>query len=339
MALGIVSVALVAYALRRIDLAGAWRTLARANVGYLALSLAVTLISIALKTVRWRALFYPRGRSFRFRDLLAALLVGQLGNVLLPARLGDVARIGAVTVRGQVSLGPATLTVVVEKVYDSLALLALLLALSPFVAVRPLEYGVRLAVGAALGLLALTLVFLATRPATIRWLQAAARRLHWDRLASHGERALQAVGGLPALAATGVQMRLWAQTAAIWLLAGIANQLGFLALHLSLPWTAGLALAVAEMAGNNVAYAPAGIGVYHSIAILTLALYGVGADRALGVALLLHLIVYVPIITGGVLAFWREGLTLNRSWGGWRNSPPAALCKGGSGAAKGSGEP
>ena len=138
----------------------------------------------------------------------------------------------------------------------------------------------------------------------------ALRRLHLGPLMTYFEDLIQAVGRLGALRKSSMQLRLCAISIAIWLLAGLVNHLGFRAVHLDLPFAAGLLLAVTEIVGTEVAYAPAGVGVYHSICILTLSLFGVGFEPALSAAILLYLVVYVPILAGGLASLWIEGLGL-----------------------------
>jgi uncharacterized membrane protein YbhN (UPF0104 family) len=123
------------------------------------------------------------------------------------------------------------------------------------------------------------------------------------------ERTLESLSAWRAVQERQVQLRLWTLSVAIWLLAGLVNHFGFRAVGLQLPLTAGLLLAVTEIAGTRLAYTPAAIGVYHWIAIVTLTAFGVGRTDALSAAVLLHLVVYLPILIGGLTAVWWEGLT------------------------------
>jgi hypothetical protein len=54
------------------------------------------------------------------------------------------------------------------------------------------------------------------------------------------------------------------------------------------------------------------IGVFHYLCILTLAMFGVEQHAALTYALLLHALVYVPMVAGGVLGLWSEDYDLHR---------------------------
>ena len=304
--------AVIYFAAHEFNLHEAWATLARANLCYLALALAVMLANIGLKAWRWRWLYGTEPGCPSGARLLNALMIGQLGNALLPARLGDVARIWAAGAGQAAGMGSALMTVLVEKAIDSFMLLATLAALLPFIVLAPWLKRSQLVLSVGLvGLLAMLALLAANAPLRGRLL-ALLQRLPLGPARPYLERTLQMVARLQGLRERKVQTRLWASSLAIWLTAGLINQLGFLALHLSLPLAAGYLLAVTELTGNRVAYTPAGIGVYHYVCVLTLALYGVSFEAALGAGILLHLVVYMPIVLGGLAAVWLESLDVRR---------------------------
>jgi uncharacterized protein (TIRG00374 family) len=286
-----------------------WASLAKADLRYVALALAAMLLNIVLKTWRWRWLFHPQSEHLRCGDLLSALMIGQLGNVLLPTRLGDVARLGVVHRKSGVALSWALLTIVAEKALDSVMLLVLLAALLPFVTLPAWLGTSQLILGAAL---AAGFMGVAAHEKGRRRVAQALQRLLGRRIARWAESALDSISAWRALQESQVRVWLWTLSVAIWLLAGLVNYFGFRAVALGLPFSAGLLLAVTEIAGTELAYTPAAVGVYHSIAILTLATFGVGPADALSAAFLLYLVVYLPILLGGLTAAWSEGLTLGQ---------------------------
>lgn len=296
--------ALVYLAARQAEPQAAWRVLRAADPLPLAGALGAMLANIALKVWRWRWLFHPEAP----RRLLAPLLVGQLGNVLLPGRMGDAARVWLAG-RGGAGLGRSALTVLVEKAVDGLLLLGLAAGLVAFLPAAPELSAGRLAASGALGALFLVATLAAVWAPLRRRVLGLARLLG---LAAHLEPPLAALGR------PGVQLRLWGASLAIWLLAGLVNDLGFRAVGIDLPLTGGMLLAVTEIAGNNLAYSPAGVGVYHSICVVTLSLFGVGYERALSAAVLLHLVVYGPIVVGGLGSLWLAGRG-PRPWRMWYN--------------------
>lgn len=307
----LVTVAVAWFAAREFDWRVVWASLARADLRYVALAAAAMLLNIVLKARRWQWLF-PQSGSLRPRDLLSALLIGQLGNVLLPARLGDVARMGVVHRKAGVALSWTLLTIVAEKALDSVMLLVLLGALLPsipwpgWLGTTQLVSGILLAAGLV------GLMWLATQETARERVVQASQRLLPGPIPCWTERTLQSLSAWRTVQDRHVGVRLWTLSVAIWLLAGLVNYFGFRAVALELPLTAGLLLAATEIAGTRLAYMPAAIGIYHSIAILTLAPFGVGPAEALSAALLLHLVVYLPILIGGLAAVWSEGLALRK---------------------------
>jgi uncharacterized protein (TIRG00374 family) len=297
------------FAAREFDWHAVWASLVRADLRYVALSATAMLLNIVLKAWRWQSLFHPQSERFRRRDLLSALMIGQLGNVLLPARLGDVARMEVVHEKAGVVLSWALLTIVAEKAIDSIMLLVLLGALLPFVAWPTWLGTTQLVSGVLLAAGLVGLMWVATQKSARQRVGQALRRLLPEPIPRWTERMLESLSSWRAVQERWVQVRLWTLSIAIWVLAGLVNYFGFRAVALQLPLTAGLLLAATEIAGTRLAYTPAAIGVYHSIAILTLAPFGVGPTEALSAALLLHLVVYLPILIGGLTAVWWEGLT------------------------------
>src|SRR5262245_23622127 len=87
----LVAIALVALFLRNIDL---WRVasdIVHARPEWLMLSLATMTSNLAIRSLRWRYLLEPLGRT-TFMSAFRATAVGFAANNLLPARAGEVIR-------------------------------------------------------------------------------------------------------------------------------------------------------------------------------------------------------------------------------------------------------
>jgi uncharacterized protein (TIRG00374 family) len=92
------------------------------------------LLTTLAKAVRWRLLFPQEYSEPRLSKLLSVLLIGQTVNALLPARLGEIARVYLIGEIEGVDKALALSTVIVEKTLDALMLLllaALVFALMP----------------------------------------------------------------------------------------------------------------------------------------------------------------------------------------------------------------
>ncbi len=106
-------------------------SIARANGWWLLAALASFVLTTLLKALRWRALFVPRPQSVSLWDLFVAMVVGQMLNMSLPMRAGDVGR-AALVGRPGLSRMTALATIAAEKWVELAAAFALAVGLLPF---------------------------------------------------------------------------------------------------------------------------------------------------------------------------------------------------------------
>jgi len=292
--------ALLAWLLRGSDLRQAWAGLTQARSLWVSLSLLVTLLTMAGKVARWRALF-PSAPRPSWGLLVRALLVGQVTNALLPARAGDVARACVAGAGGQTSRMTALGTVAAEKAFDVIFLLlgaglaALLTPLPPW-----LTGG--LAGMAAVGGLLFVLAVALPESRTVDWADRWGRRLPWGVGSGLGERVRRGLDGLVALRRPRTALVACAWSVPIWALSVATNYLLFFAFDLRLSLGAALFLLVLLLVGVAPPSSPARVGVFHALAVVGLATFGIEGPVALAYATVLHLIVYLPQIVLGVVA-------------------------------------
>ena len=97
---------------------------AQANYFTLPLLLSLLFAFYWLKTLRWVWLLAPV-KQFTVRELFPPMLIGFAANNLLPAHLGEFVRVFIVRQRFGVSASTVLSTVVLERIFDVLAILAL----------------------------------------------------------------------------------------------------------------------------------------------------------------------------------------------------------------------
>ena len=97
-----------------------------------------------------------------------------------------------------------------------------------------------------------------------------------------------------------------------WSMAALTNYLTFLALGIEAPFLAALLLLAALHLGVAVPSSPGRIGVFHYICILSLSLFSVDRNLALSYGLVLHLIVFAPMMSLGVWFLWKENYELSK---------------------------
>lgn len=308
----LMSVVFLLLALRGVDLSAVWAALRQARLLPVVFALVcVNAVNVA-KAVRWQIILRPQAPDVPLARLFAVLMIGQAMNAFAPLRVGDLAR--AYLLPG-VSVATLLYSIMIEKALDSLMLLALLsgVALAMPLPVWLKQSGIVL----SLGLTAVLIVLLAAGRGE-RYVAGAGawidRRLPALRRFALARRLGDAAAALGALSHGRILLPLLAWTLASWLLGAAANYLTFAAVGLELE-NAGLAAAfliVVLYVGAIVPSSPGKVGVFHYLAVISLALFGVQQGPALVYGIVLHLIVYGPTAVLGAYYIWQEAQRARR---------------------------
>lgn len=294
--------------------------LARAHLLWVLAALASVVLTVAVGVARWRVLFPADEERPSWPNLAAALLIGQMLNIMLPLRLGEMARAYWLSRAEPMPIGRALGTIGIEKLADLTSLGAaagalLLLVSVPSWADAPGRALIVTAIGAACAIVLVatsgrSIVGAVTGMATYLPPAVGARLKHLGETALEGSRVLES----------------WRASAAVAFLslvgltlAASTNYILFSAFELGLPAAAALVLLFALQVGNTLVSVPGNLGVFHYVTILTLGAYSVDRDVALGYAIVLYLVALVPkILAGGLfLAFATRDMRLPVwAWGG-----------------------
>ncbi len=288
-------------ALSNINLSLAWRALRTSNYWWLAAALIAFGLGNVARALRWRALF-ARGRRPPIGAVATAMMIGYLYNNILPARAGEAARVVVLTQRSDSAPVEIVGTVVLERLYDVLAILLIFFAAEPWLP-HVSWFGAAAVAALVLALLiaaaATVLAVFGDRP--LRLLLKPLRRLSLfsgERL----ERTIaELVHGLSGLrhARLALEASMW--TIAAWIFTALCSYLVSLAFHLHLPLACGVLIAVAVGLGMILPSPPAAVGVFEGAALIALSAYGIPHSSALPYAVVLHLVNFVPFVLVGAL--------------------------------------
>ena len=304
-----ISLVSLALALRGVHLDKSLQALLQANMLLLLLAIVTVVFSTLAKAVRWRLLFAPRTSLPPFTTMLESLLIGQLLNIALPLRVGDVARAYYLGQWARESKSYALGTIAVEKMLDTWMMALFALALVPFVAFPDWFRNSELAlVLLALLFLGATIFLLRAREHALgvltKILSIAPARLRPRFLQS----AALALESLNALHRLDVLFLMWIWSIVAWLIAAITNFVAFRALGLDLPFTAAIFLLVILQAGVALPSSPGKVGVFQYLCILALSVFKLNSDLAFTYSWVLYFLVIVPISIVGALVFWRRNV-------------------------------
>jgi glycosyltransferase 2 family protein len=303
-----VSVVAILLVLRGIDLAEVGQILRNADLRWMAFAALLSTMDLSFRGLRWQRLLRPIAR-IPYLHVFGYLLIGYLANNILPARLGELVRSHYLGDREGVSRASALGTVVVERVVDLVAVVAIASASLLVLSVRGV---VASAVYVGAGIAGLFLVILAVGIVAHR-LPGADRVLaileRWPRVRELG-RSLQGglqVAGRPRTLAEALITSGAAWTCSILTFAAVGQSIG---LQLTIGEAAligsGVALASAVPAG------PSNLGTFELAAVEIGKAIGIPAETAFALALLTHATILVVTSIGGVIAFSRVG---------WRRVP------------------
>jgi len=287
---------------RNVDLGDLRAALAGQDYAYLVPAGLALAAGVAVRAWRWQLLF-ERGSRPPFRFVGNALLVGYLFNTILPARAGELARVQVLGRRAGISRAQVLGTVVLERAYDLVVLIALLAAAAPLL--PPVGW-----VKAALVLGAgLVVALVATGVFVHRHGERAARTLlrpltilpviDEQRV---GRMAASVVTGLAAIRITRLASAAIVLTAASWLLLAASGWFLLLGTEIDAGFDAALLVLVATNLALVLPASPAGLGTFEAAAVLALTAYGIEREQALSYALVLHALNALPYLALGYVA-------------------------------------
>ena len=296
-----------------------WAETRRADPLDLTLALVATVMTYGLRAMRWQYLLAPVGHT-SFNTAFRTTIIGFAASALLPARAGEVIRPYLLARRERLSATAAFATIILERLLDLMTVLLLFAAFvflgaAGVVADNPgelarVKFGGITAAGGALAALAV-LFALAGHPERLgRWTLSIQRVLP-AALARGAARFAQtfaeglAVMRQPArlIASLVLSFPLWISIAAgIWLTSR--------AFHITFPFPASFLVMTMLVVGVAVP-TPGAIGGFHTFYQFSVeAFFRAPHDRAVGAAIVLHAISFVPVTLAGLVFMMGEGLTL-----------------------------
>jgi len=310
---------LLALFLHNVDLRRVAADIVRARPGWLALSLASTVLTLFIRAFRWRYLLAPLG-SASFGNAFRATAVGFAATAILPARAGEVIRPYFLSRHEPMSATGAFATIILERVLDSVTVVLLL---ASFVAVfgrdvaaaHPVAFQAVTWAGITAGCAAAAaLVFLFMLAGNPERLGATMSRLERvlpsalagliARVAEKFARGLGAIRQPPRL--IGAMLLSFP----LWLCIGFGIWAAARAFDFAVPFTGSFLLLSLLVIGVAVP-TPGAVGGFHeAFRIGTTLFYNAPDSAAVGAAIVLHIFSIAPSLLLGLFFAAQEGLNV-----------------------------
>jgi uncharacterized protein (TIRG00374 family) len=313
----------------RVNIGDALATFPDVNWVWVVPGLAAFTGSRFLHAMRWRVFLRPE-RELPWQGILGIFLVGNMANITIPLRAGDLLRIQVASNRYGISRSELTATViVVETLLDGLTFIVLV-ALAFSLGQMP-----GILRGTFWAMAGLALLGLALGVGTARFVRPEAlERMYPFRWLSPDIRARarrlfeQFLEGMETLRNPRHAGLAFAYSLPGWLLEAVSYWFFGHAFGLGLDPAAYLILMMTANFATSIPLTPSGIGPYE-VAIAEVAVL-LGADRALatGYAIGTHLCFIVWIVFTGLVSMWLMKLTPQELFTLSREEPPAEASAG-----------
>jgi glycosyltransferase 2 family protein len=316
---GALTVALVMAFLRNATLGDVWRVVATARWSLVGAGVVCLFATYLLRAARWQVMLRPLGRA-RLLPAFRATVIGFAASFVLPARAGEVIRPWILARHEGLDAAAVFATIVLERMLDLVAVLLLLglyltffdtgLAARDPAMFEAVRAGGLLAAGAAVGGLAVLLAS-ARHPATlaraIGWLTAWLPSRLRGVVASLTDAFVAGLAVVHEPRTLGVSM---AWSLLLWLVIAVQIWVVSVGVGVALP-PAGALLIMAMLVVGVAVPTPGAVGGFHEAYRLgATAFFGAANDHAVGAAIVLHAVGFVPTLIAGAWLMAREGLSL-----------------------------
>jgi uncharacterized protein (TIRG00374 family) len=287
---------------------------ARTDWRYIALMVVSGVYGLYARCQRWRFMLErATRRPLPMGPIFSASAVGFMANMVLPFRVGEVARPYLVARHTGVSLSTTVASVVLERVFDLFALFGFGLWVASSLDVPPIVAHLTWVVGGVLlamfgGILAVHFNRKRLLPLVDRvWLMLPSsigqKLMHVEHEFLD---ALAIIADAPALA----KLVIWSLY--VWLVIALNFSLGLLALGLDVPFLpGGVTVTTLVALAVSVPGAPGFVGQFEwGCKVALEQIYSVPGDEALAFSVVVHAVQWSTQVVLGLVYLVREGLSL-----------------------------
>jgi hypothetical protein len=294
-----------------------WGALRGARYGWLIPGIAAYFVGVWARAWRWHYLLRPLQRV-PLRSAFPVVAIGYMGNNIYPARAGEVLRAYVLRRREGVPMSASLATIVVERAFDGIVMLAFVFLNLPELARATADSGLvgdirSLAVlGAAAFLLAvLAFLFMAVyQPQAERAIAWLAQRLLPARWRGQAEGlARRFLSGLASLRSGRDTLMVFGTSVVIWLFETLKYWLVMHAFPFQVSFFALMLMNGIVNLATTIPSAPGYLGTFDAPGIAVLVAYGVERATAAGYTLVLHAALWLPITALGAYYLARESVS------------------------------
>jgi glycosyltransferase 2 family protein len=298
-----------------------WRAFSGLNpsqvLGYIQNANGLLLIAggliyfLAMMVITWRWSFLLRSLArVPFAYLYQLVAIGYMGNNVYPFRSGEILRIALLHRSHRIPVGRLTTTVFVERVFDGIVMLTFIIVPLLFIENASPQIRTVASVGAPIFLSALAVfLLLALQPRVMRSLVDLVVRFLPSKIGDIVRKlAEEVIAGLEGLRSPRDLAGTVFASYLSWMIEAFVYWITAFAFGLEVSYPIMLTVVGVVNLAGLIPASPGQIGVFEFFASRVLMGVGVGEERALAYALLVHIVIWLPPTLLGFACLVRRGM-------------------------------
>ena len=315
-----ISVVFMYFALNKLKLDEFWLAVKSANYWWILPGIAVYFVGVWVRAWRWHYLLGPI-KKIPTRVMFPVTCIGYMGNNIYPARAGEVLRAVVLKRREGVPISASLATVIVERIFDGVVMLAFVFLNLPALAkladsdsgfLGNIQSLALIGTGIFLGALVIFLLAAMFPVVTLRIGQWLIDHLLPERIREKTSGIMHKfLDGLASLRSPFNILMVFLTSVVIWLLETIKYWFVMHAFSFTVSFFALMLLNGIANLATTIPSAPGYIGTWEAVTKAVLVAFGVSGSEALAYAVVLHVALWLPITLLGAWFMAREGIKWN----------------------------
>ena len=315
-----ISIVFMYFALNKLKLDEFWLAVKTANYWWILPGIAVYFVGVWVRAWRWHYLLGPI-KKIPTRVMFPVTCIGYMGNNIYPARAGEVLRAVVLKRREGVPISASLATVIVERIFDGVVMLAFVFLNLPALAkladsdsgfLGNIQSLALIGTGIFLGALVIFLLAAMFPVVTLRLGQWLIDHLLPLKIREKTSGIMHKfLDGLASLRSPFNILMVFLTSVVIWLLETIKYWFVMHAFSFTVSFFALMLLNGIANLATTIPSAPGYIGTWEAVTKAVLVAFGVSGSEALAYAVVLHVALWLPITLLGAWFMAREGIKWN----------------------------
>jgi len=293
----------------KINLATFLNVFKSANYFYVIPIIMTILLGCYLRAVRWYWILQPL-KPISISSLFSAVVIGYMGNNLLPARMGELLRAHVIGRREGISRASSFATIIVERLFDGLSILVILVPVLLMLKIKmhqTLVAASLLVLLLYLGVIVLIWLFNYKKELVLRIFGLLLPKFVRQKVLDILELLAQ---GFKIIEKGHHLLIISFYSLLIWLVTAFSIYLTVYSFGCQISFAASLFVLFVLTFAVMIPSSPGFVGTFDAGMAYALILFAVSRETAIGVAVLYHGLNFLPIVGLGFYYMWKYNLKL-----------------------------